>query len=69
MGKVLQALSLAPNLSLGLEMSCFSLLHAAGNANSDLTGSLVFLGISLDVDADRDGVVEKNNPRKVTPPV
>lgn len=22
--------------------------------------------ISLDVDADRDGVVEKNNPRKVT---
>uniref|UniRef100_A0A7M4FHL8 protein-arginine deiminase n=1 Tax=Crocodylus porosus TaxID=8502 RepID=A0A7M4FHL8_CROPO len=32
----------------------------------DLTGSLAFLGISLDVDADRDGVVEKNNPRKAT---
>jgi hypothetical protein len=35
-----------------------------------LTGSathpcLLFPEISLDVDADRDGVVEKNNPKKV----
>lgn len=26
----------------------------------------VHAGISLDIDADRDGVVEKNNPNKVT---
>uniref|UniRef100_A0A8C3SH22 Peptidyl arginine deiminase 2 n=1 Tax=Chelydra serpentina TaxID=8475 RepID=A0A8C3SH22_CHESE len=30
---------------------------------------LTGIGISLDVDADRDGVVEKNNPRKVTLPL
>uniref|UniRef100_A0A8C0H6K0 Peptidyl arginine deiminase 2 n=1 Tax=Chelonoidis abingdonii TaxID=106734 RepID=A0A8C0H6K0_CHEAB len=37
-----------------------------GPVSSDLTRCVVFLGISLDVDADREGVVEKNNPRKGT---
>lgn len=29
----------------------------------------VYTGMSLDIDADRDGVVEKNNPNKVTRPL
>ncbi|XP_007438216.2 protein-arginine deiminase type-2-like [Python bivittatus] len=36
--------------------------HPINQAGIFLTG----IGISLDVDADRDGVVEKNNPRKAT---
>ncbi|XP_019367119.1 PREDICTED: protein-arginine deiminase type-2-like, partial [Gavialis gangeticus] len=36
--------------------------HPVDHAGIFLTG----IGISLDVDADRDGVVEKNNPRKAT---
>ncbi|KAK9391966.1 protein-arginine deiminase type-2-like [Crotalus adamanteus] len=37
--------------------------HPINQAGVFLTG----IGISLDVDADRDGVVEKNNPKKRPP--